>query len=165
MPETVKYGISNLTLIGILTGASSARPIFSLARAKHGKKENREEGGRTSLDGGKTEVGAHEEVLASRKLLDLPDEGRLLGRVVHGAHRGLVTPFAIVSWLLSEKDAGRRKGGPTRNLGESASSGTGTMISTLLAVDRRLNWARTLTTYSIREPRWFSTDADVVHRH
>jgi len=26
------------------------------------------------------------------------------------------------------------------NLGESASTGTGTMISTLLAVDRRLNW-------------------------
>lgn len=29
-----------------------------------------------------------------------------------------------------------------RKRGESASSGTGTRISTLLAVERRLNWAR-----------------------
>jgi len=36
------------------------------------------------------------------------------------------------------------------NLGESASTGTGTMISTLLAVDRRLNWL-------------FAYDSRVIH--
>lgn len=38
----------------------------------------------------------------------------------------------------------------TLNLGESASSGTGTWISTLLAVDRVLNWALALMRYSMR---------------
>lgn len=36
------------------------------------------------------------------------------------------------------------------NLGESASLGTGIMISTLLAVDRLLNWDLALTMYSTR---------------
>lgn len=40
----------------------------------------------------------------------------------------------------------------TLNLGVSASSGTGTSISTLFAVLLRLNWARALTRYSTREP-------------
>ena len=37
------------------------------------------------------------------------------------------------------------------NLGESASLGTGMIISTLLAVDLRLNWDLALTINSIRE--------------
>ena len=37
------------------------------------------------------------------------------------------------------------------NLGESASFGTGIMISTLLAVDRRLNWLLALTMISTLE--------------
>lgn len=32
---------------------------------------------------------AHEVLLSSSELLDLPDESRLLGDVVHGADRGL----------------------------------------------------------------------------
>ena len=39
----------------------------------------------------------------------------------------------------------------------SASEGTGTMISTLLAVERRLNWARALRTNSILLPECMRT--------
>lgn len=35
-----------------------------------------------ALDGGEAELGAHEELLAAAELLDLPDDGRLLGSVV-----------------------------------------------------------------------------------
>jgi len=41
--------------------------------------------------------------------------------------------------------------------GESTSAGTGTMISTLLAIDFYLNWVLALTTYSILDLVKFST--------
>lgn len=56
------------------------------------------------------------------------------------------------------------KMGPTRNLGLSASSGTGTYISTLLAVLLRLNCALHLTIYSTLEPLWLSTAASTQIR-
>lgn len=54
--------------------------------------------------------------------------------------------------------------GLTLNFGLSASSGTGTYISTLFAVDRRLNCPRTLTMNSTRDPRWLSTLASTQTR-
>lgn len=37
-----------------------------------------------AFDRGQAQFGAHEEFLAAAKLLDLPHNGRLLGRIVHG---------------------------------------------------------------------------------
>lgn len=41
-----------------------------------------------ALDGGETQLGAHEELLAAAELLDFPDNGGLLGGVVHCADVG-----------------------------------------------------------------------------
>lgn len=41
-----------------------------------------------ALDGRQAELGAHEELLAAAELLDLPDDGALLGRIVHRADVG-----------------------------------------------------------------------------
>lgn len=40
------------------------------------------------FDGWQAELGPHQELLAPPKLLDLPDDGRLFGRVVDGADVG-----------------------------------------------------------------------------
>lgn len=44
-----------------------------------------------------------------------------------------------------------------RTVGEMASGGSGSMISTLVAVLRSLNWLRALTRYSVRLRLCFST--------
>lgn len=44
-----------------------------------------------ALYGRQPQLCAHEELLASAELLDLPDDGRLLGRVVHGSDVGAET--------------------------------------------------------------------------
>lgn len=44
-----------------------------------------------ALYGRQTQLCAHEELLASAELLDLPDDGGLLGRVVHGSDVGAET--------------------------------------------------------------------------
>ena len=41
-----------------------------------------------ALDAGQAELGAHEEFAAAAELLDAPDDGALLGRVVHAADGG-----------------------------------------------------------------------------
>lgn len=50
-----------------------------------------------ALDGGETQLRAHQELLAAAELLDLPDDGGLLGGVVHcsdvGAEAGRVGVF------------------------------------------------------------------------
>ena len=41
-----------------------------------------------AFDRGEAQLGAHEELLAAAELLDLPDDGAFLGRVVHAADVG-----------------------------------------------------------------------------
>ena len=41
-----------------------------------------------AFDRGQPQLGAHQEFLATAKLLDLPDDGRLFRRIVHGADVG-----------------------------------------------------------------------------
>jgi hypothetical protein len=41
-----------------------------------------------SLHGGKTQLRPHEELLATTELLDLPDNRRLLGSIVHSSDVG-----------------------------------------------------------------------------
>jgi hypothetical protein len=84
-------------------------------------------------------MGSHQIVFASSKRLDLPDERGLLWRVMDGSDGGLKT-ISKTQKVSSSIDASKkRRRGLTLNFGESASSGTGTRISTLLAVLRRLN--------------------------
>lgn len=101
--------------------------------------------GRTSLDRRQSEVSSHQVILSSSERLDLPDEGSLFGSVVDSSDGGL--SIKVKRERDEEGQSARRTGGRreekgkelTLNFGESASSGTGTKISTLLAVLRRLN--------------------------
>ena len=91
IPDTVKYGISNLMWIG---GRPSESSATTLGRPKW-----------------------------ARMRKSLPPGNDLMVQtteLVSGEYRQL--PAVVL------------------NLGESASTGTGTMISTLFAVERRLNW-------------------------
>lgn len=114
---------------------------------------------RTSADTWKPEVCAHEELAAATQLLDLPDERALVRRVLDGARTCLDDGISARAYNVrrSAVVGGEYSRTLTLNLGVSASSGTGTYISTLFAVLRRLNWALTFTMYSTREPLWCST--------
>ena len=135
MPDVVKYGISNLTLIGGLPSLSSAstlgRPKWARIRYSFPPCRERERSTDTAL---------------GQMVLQHPAD--------HVTLRG--TPPVLIGercWArtLTGKDlmdqtislfSGTHLTLPTvvLNLGESASVGTGMWISTLLAVDRLLNW-------------------------
>lgn len=51
------------------------------------------------------------------------------------------------------------------NLGESASLGTGITISTLLAVDRRLNWDLAFTIISILKQKKYKKENSYISRN
>ena len=70
MPDTVKYGISNLTVMGARLSSDSCSVQADRVN-KECYQQNRNDG-HTSSDTGKTEVRAHEELAATVELLDLP---------------------------------------------------------------------------------------------
>merc|ERR1719192_787635 len=115
MPDVVKYGISNLTLMG---GLPSIRLPSTLGRKNWAFM-------RYSLPPGNDLMVQH----------TAPSSGTYLH-----------WPIVVL------------------NLGESASLGTGIMISTLLAVDLRLNWDLALTMISTLEWAWRSMQDSIQIR-
>ena len=99
-------------------------------------------------------MGSHEILATTPELLDLPHERRLVRGILHTPRRCLPRKTRSNDSHWREKNGAR-----TLNFGVSASSGTGTQTSTLLAVLRRLNCALHFTMYSTRDPLWLSTAA------
>jgi hypothetical protein len=100
-------------------------------------------------DGRQAELGAHEELLGAAELLDLPDDGRRLRRVVHGADVG---PEAGRVGVVRDGDddgdvVGRRPALELRSrLWRGRQPGR-----------KGGRWTRTLSMYSILLPEWLST--------
>lgn len=71
--------------------ADRALPLPPLSRTAHASPEPARHAAPVlviALDRGQAQLGAHEELLPAAELLDLPDDGALLGRVVHAADVG-----------------------------------------------------------------------------
>lgn len=86
MPDTVKYGISYLTVIGARLSSDSCSNVRHTVSSwrEHVNGERL-----TAADAGESEVRAHEELTATTELLDLPHKRGLVGYVLHATGRCL----------------------------------------------------------------------------
>ena len=94
-----------------------------------------------SLDWWQTEVGSHQVLFAAREGFDVPDDRVLLGCVLERKMPVNIKPYVWWTGVLVSHFFLPTLQWPmvVLNLGALASDGTGITISTLLAVDRRLN--------------------------
>lgn len=83
MPETVKYGISNLTVMGARFSKSCSE------RIKRVKVKLTENETRTTFHTGKSKVRTHQELATPTQLLDLPYERRFVRCILYRSCRRL----------------------------------------------------------------------------